>query len=420
MFAGRPSRFLAATVFVGMLVPLAASQDLDPVKQREEQKKIKARIDEAARRLGSTIDAMAYQRLSASAERKMLEGVAGDLRGLSAEQVRDILDRLDSAVANPATASEAQKEAFAKQRQVIEQLRGMFFRLDVIKNLDEAAARLEHQANMQIDVRAATVTNANLPIKPGRRGPVLDDSEALAIEQSDLRAEVEAIVKQVRILATDPEISKILTPEQKDRLAAAEVLPRGDALVADLRKTVADIRARLFTEASGQQLGHAKELKELAAALRTPPGSRVDALKAAAEKLDRAIDAQTKANNDARDPITPEEAQKASRAGLDPKRVKGNELANQQTKAEFATRDARRAAQQAAPEVADILAPAETKQWKAEAELRKGEIDEAKQPQEAALNELKAAKNELDRQIAAAELAKQDPLAAVKQAAERV
>ena len=100
--------------------------------------------------------------------------------------------------------------------------------------------------------------------------------------------------------------------------------------------------------------------------------------------------------------------------------VKGNELANQQTKAEFATRAARKSAMDAAPEAADLLKPAESNQWKAEDALRQGKPDDAKEPQAKALDDLKAAKDEIDRQIAAAELAKTDPLAAVKQAAERV
>ena len=58
---------MAAALLVGLMVPLAASQDLQPAKQREDQKKIKARVDEAARRAGSTIDAMTFQRLSPTA-----------------------------------------------------------------------------------------------------------------------------------------------------------------------------------------------------------------------------------------------------------------------------------------------------------------------------------------------------------------
>ena len=88
MLFGRSSRYLAAALLVGTLVPLAASKDLDPAKQRDEQKKIQARVDEAARRAGSTIDAMSFQRLSPTAERKMLEEVAKGLRGLSDDQIR--------------------------------------------------------------------------------------------------------------------------------------------------------------------------------------------------------------------------------------------------------------------------------------------------------------------------------------------
>ena len=53
MPAGRQSRYLAAVLMVGALVPIAISADLTPdaVKQREEQKKVKARIDEQSRRL---------------------------------------------------------------------------------------------------------------------------------------------------------------------------------------------------------------------------------------------------------------------------------------------------------------------------------------------------------------------------------
>ena len=37
MPVGRQSRYLAAALLVGAIVPLAASQDLDPSKQRNQQ-----------------------------------------------------------------------------------------------------------------------------------------------------------------------------------------------------------------------------------------------------------------------------------------------------------------------------------------------------------------------------------------------
>ena len=71
--------------------------------------------------------------------------------------------------------------------------------------------------------------------------------------------------------------------------------------------------------------------------LRTPPANHLDALKDAAGKLDRAINAGEGKQRREGEPH-PAEVDKATRAGLDPKLVKrGNEVANQQAKAEFAT-----------------------------------------------------------------------------------
>ena len=105
MLAGRRYRFLAATILSVALVHVAISQDRDPAKQREEQKKVQARVAEAARRASSTIDAMAYQRLSPKAEQKMLEEVADGLRGLSQDQIKTILEHLEAAVQAPNSAA---------------------------------------------------------------------------------------------------------------------------------------------------------------------------------------------------------------------------------------------------------------------------------------------------------------------------
>lgn len=168
--SGRRSWFVAALVLVGTMVPLAVSKDSDPAKQREEQKKIKARVDEAARRTSSTLDAMTFQRLTPTAEQKMLRGVADDLRGLSQEQIAEVLGHLEKAVTapNPATATKEQQDAYAKHLLVVQQLKVMLGQLDVIKNLDEAAARLERAAEKQIKLVTEGHTNSILP--PARGG----------------------------------------------------------------------------------------------------------------------------------------------------------------------------------------------------------------------------------------------------------
>ena len=419
MFVGRRSRYFAAVLLVATLVPLAASSDREPAKQREQQKQIQARVDEAARRASSAIDAMTFQRLTPTTERRMLDEVAKGLRGLSDKEIKQVLDHLEAAAnaeaaKNMDKATAEQKAAVLKQRQVISELRGMLVKLDVIKNLDDAAARLLAAADKQLAVNDATLTEMRLPRRPGKRGEVLDSREELAGEQGDLRVEVDAVLKQVQALVPH------LTPQQKERVERAEIASRGARLLAEMDSTTRTVRSGNYDDAGTRQRRHAKELQDLAAALRTPDPDRIAALKAAEEKVNKAIDAQTKVNNGTDEPLTKEEIDKAQRSRFDPKMVKGNELAAQQTKAEFATRDARKAAERAAPEVADLLKPAENKQWKSEDALRQGKLDDAKEAQEKAIDDLKTAKAELDRQIAAAELAKVDPLAAVKQAAERV
>jgi hypothetical protein len=416
MTAGRRCRITAALALVAMVVPLAASTSraIDPAKQRDEQRKIQARVDEAARRASSTLDAMTFQRLTVTAEQKMLRDVADGLKGLSREQMAEVLGHLEKAVAapDPAAATESQRAAYQKHLQVMQQLKVFLGQLDVIRNLDEAAERLERAAEKQIKLIAEAHTNSTLPHRAGIRA--LDDRDELATEQADLRTEVEAVFAQVAALAD----AKLLTPEQAARVEKAEALVRGAKLAADMLATIDALKRGQFLNASETQRGHAKELKSLAAALRSPPGNRLDALKAAKALVEKAIDAQTKVNKDTAE--KPDPAAQKTQPGVDPRTARANELANQQTKVEFATSDARKATREIAPEVARQLGAAEKQQEKAEDKLRAKDETGAREPEEKALEGLKSAKDEIDRQIAAAELAKTDPLAAVKQAAEQI
>jgi hypothetical protein len=415
MAAGRRSRFAASLALTAAVAALAVSQDgPDPVRQRDAQKKIQAQVEEASRRAGSTIDAMLFQRLSASLEQKTLEEVADSLRGLSEDQIQAVLAHLEAATKAPdeAAAGKEQKDAYAKHRAVVAQLRGLLVKLDVVRTLDEAANRLDRAADKQLAVNA----EAHAAARPARTRfrSTRDDREEIATEQADLRAEVAAVFRQIDGLVPN------LSPEQKDRVAKAEVAARGKKLVAETDATVRNLRQGDFDTATENQRRHAKELKDLAAALRTPPGDKVEALKLARDKVEKALTAQTALNEQtARRPDAVEEARQARR-GSDPKQARANELAHQQTKAEFATRDARKAAEKAAPEVADQLKPAENNQWKAEDRLRNSEFEAAQMPQGKAAETLREAKEELDRLIANAELAKKDPLAAVKNAAEEI
>ena len=412
MPAGRRSRFATAAVLSVAMVHVAVSKDLDPAKQRDEQKKVQARIEEASRRASSTIKAMLYQRLSAPAEQKMLGKLADSLKGLSQTEIKQIIDHLESAVQapDPTRANGEQLKAYEKHRQVVAQLRGLLVELDVIKNLDEAAARFDRAADDQLAVNGETLLNVT---RRGGRNPrgVGDAREELADKQLALGAEVGQVFKEIDRLLPN------LNAEQKDRVEKAQVKSRGTTLTSEMTFTTRAVQQASFDDAAERQRRHAKELKDLAAALRTPPADKLAALKIARDKVDAALKAQEKVNEETAKKPDPADEKKPT---AEAKREKANELANAQTKAEFATRDARKATEQAAPEVAEAIKPAETNQWKAEDKLRNADTDGAKEPQKKAAETLKAAKDDLDKQIAAAELARKDPLAAVKQAAEQI
>ena len=87
--------------------------------------------------------------------------------------------------------------------------------------------------------------------------------------------------------------------------------------------TTRTVRSGNYDDAGTRQRRHAKELQDLAAALRTPEPDRIAALKAAEKKVNEAIDAQTKVNNDTKEPLTPEEIDKATRSRFDPKTGQG-------------------------------------------------------------------------------------------------
>lgn len=408
---------LAAVVVALSAGTAVAADDPNPAKQRKAQEKVQGKVADAARRTASALDAMAFQRLSSTAEQQMLDEVAGGLKGLTEEEIAAVLGHLDAAAAapDPATADREQLKAYEEHRRVVGRLRGLLLKLDVVKNLDEAAARLDRAADDQLTVNGETLASAAR--RAGRNRGLTESKEDLADKQASLGNEVGAVLKQIEAVLPS------LNAEQKARAEKAELKARGEKLAADMPSTARTVGRGEFEDAAERQRRHAKELKDLAAALRSPPGDPLAALKAARAKVDAAAKAQEKVNQDtAKKPEANEddEDRPVRRQRPEEKVAKGQELANAQTKAEFATRDARKATEPAAPDVADGLKPAENQQWKAEDKLRAGDLNSAKEPQDKALDSLKAARDELDKRIAAAEQAKNDPLAAVKQMAEQL
>src|SRR5256885_299598 len=95
-----------------LALPLLAGRADDPPKQPPasglalsnqglQQKQTQAESQRLAARLDGMLRVLTYHQLDATAEQKVMDEAAGALKGLSREQMKDILQRLDQASRSP-------------------------------------------------------------------------------------------------------------------------------------------------------------------------------------------------------------------------------------------------------------------------------------------------------------------------------
>src|SRR5262245_24586026 len=103
-------RLVVAALCVGCVWGTSFAGAVNPVAQRDQQKKVLAEVEQTARRIATTLRVLVYQKVDGGTEEKMLDEVATTLRGLSQDQLQAVLAHLDAAVKAPdeATASAEQ------------------------------------------------------------------------------------------------------------------------------------------------------------------------------------------------------------------------------------------------------------------------------------------------------------------------
>lgn len=426
-------RLAVSALLAGFGLPALAAPDAAPAAQREQQKKVAAEVEQTVRRIKTTLRVLNYQKVAVKAgsrdhqetEQKILEGIAADLKQLNDGQLQAVLKHLDNALAAPdaATATAEQREAYQQHRAAMAALRDMVYKLDILKSLDQAAARIDKLAKDEhaMHLRAIQTENFKSVQVRGQRGlpgGSRDDREEQADSQGDLGNELVSIVKQLAVLKPS------LTPEQKERLDKSDAAAKGGQLIADMTIASKDLTAGQFNGAAERQLRVSKELQALALALRTPR-DKVTAMKEARDKIEKTIQAEQALKAETEIAKKPEEQKRPpdrfERYAPDPKKVETQRLADQQAKLEFETREVRKALEDVAKEAAAKLTPAESEMKRAQDELRQNaDPDKAVPAEENSIDRLKEAREELDKQIAQAEKEKSDALAATKKAAEQV
>ena len=408
-----PCRLLSLAATAALAAGAGGADPTPAAARRDQQKVSTAAVEQTARFVTTSLRALNYQKIDPNAEQAMLGEVASGLKRLTKEEMRAVFDHLDAAAKapDPAAAGGEEKLAYERHREVVARLRAMLFKMEALRSLDEAAKRMAAAAKKEHELHLRSARLDGTRNSNSRRQ--LDDLKREQTDaHADARTEVANLVEQVAKLKPN------LAQEQRELVDAADVAGRGRQVVGTLDAGKIDLLSGNYEVAARKQLAAARELQALAVSL-APARDELQALKDAREKVEQArrLEEALKAETETKPEIP---RQRNDRQRQDLVRDQAAKLAETQAKIEFDAREARKILEPVSRELASKLTPAEAEMRRAEEAIRNGETDEAIAAQAAATEKLKAAREELDKRIAATELAKADPLAATRLALEKV
>ncbi len=423
------------------------------------------------RRLGTMLRVLEYYQIDKAGERKMLEEMAGVLRGLSKKQMNEVIASLDAAGrAKDEAASNAEiSQAYKKHREILDNLKSLLSRHDAVRNLDQAADLLEKYAKSQLELHFQTSTL----IKDGldRANPNLSPTQRLFLSQRrnfvlepkrqgdaqiEIHHDVDSVIQQALNLKAK------LPDEQKERVALMQKLAAQYRLLENLAVTSKKLKTYfnpaqkydVWKQVNTTQWQAAGQMKELARVLRVS-SELLAVLRAARDRVDQAIVKQDDLNKDTKDNLAKEEPKETEKpkeaakpqvafpdltplpavpkiAALERKAAlekavqdamaveKSQQLGKQQARLEYDTKDTANLVKPHVEDLAKKIEKAEQAMKDAREALVKNQPKEATEPQDKAATTLKEVRNELDKLIADAEKIKTDPLAALKKAADDV
>ncbi len=417
---------------VGFIV-LASAQAADPrpelAQQQQKQKKNQADTEHLVRRIDTMLRVLGYYQLDKNGDTRLLEEVASTLAGLSREQMTEVITRLEAA-AKTRDESKSQKEvdqAYDRHREILQTLKALLARYDAVKNLEQAAKRLEKGSKQQLELYLHSdqlVQNWQefKRSSPGYRDPNAKKREEQnlvrgvrqrADEQGDLQRDVADLFKQLGGL------KEHLRPEQQARLQQAEALARSEHLLENLAKATSQLHAGKEQWQAGMDLQRkgAVDLQQVARILRAPQ-DRLAALQEARQRLQRVIEIEDTLRMDAHSHLDPRVRDMAMKSGAENAAPNPQKMSTKQFQLEHETRDTRHLLSPHVEDLASRLAPAEKAMQQAEQALRQSNPVNAVKPQGDATETLRAVHRDLDRLIAEAEKQQRDPLTALQKAEE--
>lgn len=464
---------VSLSLFAGWTVSTARGENEEELAlQQERQKQIKADTESMVRRLGTMLRVLDYYQIDKAGERKMLEEMSGVLSGLSKNQMNEVIQRLEAAAQakDEAKSSEEVQQAYARHREILDSLKNLLSRHDAVRNLDQAADRLEKFAKNQLELHFQTgqlikdsMDRANPNLSPTQRLLMAKrrnfnlEPKRQGDAQIEIHHDVDIVIQQVLDLRPK------LPDEQKERVALMQKVAGEQRLLENLTLASKKLKTwgtptqkfEVWTSVNETQWKAAGQMKELARILRVS-SELLAVLREARERVDQAIVKQEELNKETKTNLAKEEEAKETdpikelpkpqvvfpdltplpaapktksidrkaaleKATQDALAVeKSQALGKEQARLEYDTKDTADLVKPHVQELAKKLDKAEEAMKDARDALIKNQPKEATAPQDKAATTLKEVRKELDTLIAAAEKQKDDPLTALKKAADDV
>jgi hypothetical protein len=373
-------------------------------ERRARQERVQADTEDVDGRLEAMGRVLRFQGLGTSGEAKRLDEVASILEKLDAGPMAEIVDRLGRA-SEADGAGQARPEvarARERHREVLDVLRALLAKRRVLRDLDEAADRLERAADRQEALRrqadplaraeqeAATTEDPRRRDRLNAQAPARrQQALATAQSQDELKTEVAATLQRLG------DLRDRLPPEDRERLNRAEDAAR--AVAEAMERPAQALRADGPPQAHAEHWAEAVELqREATDALRAlardlrPPGDAADTLQDARDRLVRAMDEQQSARREAAD---------RARVGALADEGMGR-LADRQGRIEDQVHELRETLRPLDESAGRALAAAEAATRDAAEAVREGMPGRALAPQDQALQALREARDGLNRRLA--------------------
>jgi hypothetical protein len=415
-------------VIVVVATSLLAVKGDDPPKQSQasglalsnqglQQKQTQAETQRLASRLDGMLRVLAYHQLDATAEQKIMDEAAGSLKGLSREQMKDILARLDQAVKTPSPIETDQHldAAHEKHREVLDRLRLLITRFESMRSLEQAAQQIDkiakEQVNLRERVQRADQQRREAPQgRPSRRGMRPESPSSQAMRQQDLARDTEAVLQKIDELKTD------VPEELKPRIDRTLEIAQERQLLETMRDAANHIRYRNAREADDRQIQATSDLERLARTLRAPT-EKLAALQEARDRVQKLIPKQQALRDESEAAKDPRQAD-SREARPNTREANANKQAAQQTELQVQTRDTQDLIKEHATDVAGELKKADKAMAEAKDRLRTAQPQKAVEPQDKAVKNLETAKERLDQLVAEEEKRQRDPLVGLQKAIE--